>query len=187
MGQRVLLGGRLDGAQPARSGVHGRAPELVDPDPHPGELLDHGRTDTKAKASLVMTTRSASPRSSAGPDRAGPVTTITTGTMPEHMVRALAARPTVQRGHSVGHVGPAGGQHHDQRDPEGQGRGGRHPHGLAVLDGQRPPADGGHRPHHHGRPAAEVFDPGLDRPGDQSAEDRCGGRIEGHRPMLGNR
>ena len=47
--------------------------------------------ETKAKASAVITTRSASPRSRAGPDSAGPVTTTTTGTMPEHMARARAA------------------------------------------------------------------------------------------------
>ncbi len=49
--------------------------------------------DTKAKASPVITTRSARPSSSAGPDSAGPVTTTTTGTRPEHEARARAARP----------------------------------------------------------------------------------------------
>src|SRR5664280_1814016 len=46
--------------------------------------------DTKAKASLVMTTRSARPRRNAGPEMAGPVTTTTTGTAPEHLVSARA-------------------------------------------------------------------------------------------------
>ena len=49
--------------------------------------------ETKAKASVVMMTRSASPRRRAGPDSAGPVTTTTTGTMPEQPARARAARP----------------------------------------------------------------------------------------------
>ena len=49
--------------------------------------------DTKAKASLVMTTRSARPRRNAGPEMAGPVTTTTTGTAPEHLVSARAACP----------------------------------------------------------------------------------------------
>ncbi len=49
--------------------------------------------DTNANASVVMTTRSAIPRRKAGPERAGPVTTTTTGTTPEHWVRARAACP----------------------------------------------------------------------------------------------
>ncbi len=47
--------------------------------------------ETKAKASVVITTRSAMPNRSAGPEMAGPVTTTTTGTIPEHMVNARAA------------------------------------------------------------------------------------------------
>ena len=49
--------------------------------------------DTKANASAVITVRSASPRRRAGPESAGPVSTMTTGTTPEHAAKARAARP----------------------------------------------------------------------------------------------
>ncbi len=49
--------------------------------------------ETKAKASVVITTTSAMPSSRAGPESAGPVTTTTTGTIPEHMASARAACP----------------------------------------------------------------------------------------------
>ncbi len=49
--------------------------------------------DTKAYASEVITVRSDSPTKRAGPDSAGPVTTVRNGTIPEHEARARAARP----------------------------------------------------------------------------------------------
>ena len=141
--------------------------------------------DTKAKASVVMITRSARPSSRAGPERAGPVTTTTTGTMPEQAARARAARPhPCSEATPSDTSAPLEASTITMRDAQVEGRGRRRPHGLAVLDGQRPPAEGGHRPHHHGRPPAELLDAGPHRSGDQSTEDRCGGGLKGHRPML---
>src|SRR5438105_2204365 len=48
---------------------------------------------TYANASLVITTTSARPRSSDGPDTQGPVTTSTTGTIPDASPSARATRP----------------------------------------------------------------------------------------------
>ncbi len=48
---------------------------------------------TNAYESAVMTTRSARPSRSAGPETAGPVTASTTGTMPEQSASARAASP----------------------------------------------------------------------------------------------
>ncbi len=49
--------------------------------------------DTKATASAFITTKSASPRSSAGPDTTGPVAAAMTGTWPLQREIAAAARP----------------------------------------------------------------------------------------------
>ena len=69
---------------------------------------------TNAYDSSVITTRSAIPSSSAGPDTAGPSTTMMIGTTPEQSVSALAAQPpTVQRGEALDDVGAAGA--HDAR------------------------------------------------------------------------
>ena len=87
-------------------------------DVHAGELGDHVGPLTNAYASAVMTTWSARPSRSAGPDTAGPVTASTTGTMPEHSASARAASaPAVEGGHAFDDVGAARRDEADERDP----------------------------------------------------------------------
>ena len=119
VGHGIFLGRRLDGAQPARPGVHGRPPELVDADPHAGELLDHGRAGDEGEGIGGHDHQVGKSEQQRRPRQSG------AGHHHHHRNDARAggdrpgrAAPSVQRGHAFGHVGPAGGQHHDQGDPK---------------------------------------------------------------------
>ena len=159
MGQGVLLGVGLDGTEAARPGVHGRAPQLMDADPHAGELLDHGRTRDEGEGVVGHHHQvgEAEDEGRAGDGRAGHHDDD------GHDARAPGQAPgrlapAVQRGHAVGDVGPARRQYQDDGDPERQRRGRRRPHGLAVLHREGAPPERGDRAHHHGRSAAELLD-----------------------------
>ena len=94
---------------------------------------------TNAYASLVMTTKSINPSSSAGPDTAGPSTIANVGTTPEHRVSVAATRPhRASAAMPFADVGAGAADHGDERNPLRQRRAGGDLQGHRLRGGQRP-------------------------------------------------
>ena len=177
---------RLDGAQPAGPGVDGGPAELVDADPDPGELLDHGRTRHEGERVRGHDDQVGQPEQQGRTRQCGP------GDHDDDRHRSRARRqgpggpaPAVQRGHPPRHVGTAGRQSTSTNGIRSSAPPPRPPrHGVAVVERERPPPDVGGGADHHGRPTPELLDPGLDAAGDEAPDDRRGGSVQGHPPMV---
>ena len=144
------------------AGVDGGTAELavVDRDPVNSATIDG--PETKAYASSVMITKSASPMRRAGPDTAGPSSTTMTGTMPEQSAMARAACPHPWRAAMPSRMSAPLGAIDATRGTLVLGR----PSGLGevadAVDDSARAARGVHPGDHH-RTAVDVLDRGPHR------------------------
>ena len=118
----VELVDRLDGAQSAGAGVDGGTPQLVDPDPHPRELFDHGRTRDECEG---LGRHDHDVGDAQHQRRTGDGGTDDDA---QHGDDARACRqrprrltPPVEGVDALRDVGPRGGQDEDHRDVQGEG------------------------------------------------------------------
>ena len=189
VGQRVRLRGRLDGAQTARPGVHGGAAELVDPDADAGELLDHGRPGDEGEGVAGHDHQVGEAEEEGGPGQGR------TGDDDDHRHHPRARgqgpgrlAPAVQRGHAVGHVGPARGQDQHHRDAEASAPSRRPPRMVSPSSMERAPRRSAEtdRTTMAGRPPSSST-PARTVPVTSRRMIGASGSLEGHRPMLRSR